>query len=369
MKRTKKTLFRKVPAVILVLIFVLGMIPADGVQAAKKIRLNVNKIRMQVGGTKQLKVENAGQKVIWSSDKKTVAGVNHNGKVTALKAGKAVIRAKVGKRWLKCMVTVDQNHTDTGLKYENLQEKVLWTVDFNNGKQNAVMYEPAAGEWKRPLGLYSYAADEQNFFADDSVNGRILWYQKGTGVSHIALKRGTVCVGMSYDQRKNILYLLLFDNIAVEPQGVSCCKVELSKGLKVQETGMEAYGTIFDAAGRTVSGELYFETVQKILDQVKSVTGQKMDDVRQSCQVGDYRLYVCRDREHADSMRLLLERSGKIIAYTQLLYVGEFSGGMYQPAYMYQENGELIIHYIAQDQENTHSLQVIRPKLEACEGK
>lgn len=369
MKQMKKTLFRKIPAVILALIFVLGIMSADGVQAAKKIRLNVNKISMQVGGTKQLKIENAGQKVVWSSNKKTVAGVNKNGKVTAFKTGKAVISAKVGKQRLKCTVTVYQNDTDTGLNDENLQEKVLWTADFNNGKQNAVMYEPAAGEWKRPLGLYSYAADEQNFFVDDSVNERILWFQKGAGVSHIALKKGTVCVGMSYDQQKNILYLLLFDNIAVEPQGVSYCKVELSEGLKVQEISMEAYGTILDEAGRTVSGDLYFETVQEILDQVKSVTGQKMDDVRLSCQTGAYRLYVCRDRKHADSMRLLLEKSGKIVAYTDLLYAGAFCEGMKQPAYMYQKNGELIIHYIAQNQKDIHRLQVIRPKLEACEGK
>lgn len=42
----------------------------------------------------------------WSSNKKKVAKVNKNGKITGVKAGKATITAKVDGKTLKCKVTV-----------------------------------------------------------------------------------------------------------------------------------------------------------------------------------------------------------------------------------------------------------------------
>ncbi len=358
-----KKIIRKVAAVILTVIFTIGLIPADSIHAAQRIRLNRSKVSLQVGDTKRLKVKNTEKKAEWSSNKKSVAVVNKNGKITAVKSGKAVITAKVGKQRLKCTVTVHDRTIGSGPAFEIMNGDIIWTVSCNDGKKNSVRYVSEAGEWKRPLGLYSYAANSQNFFVDDSANERIIWCQKEAGTSYITLQKGIVCVGMSYNETKNTLFLLLFDNAAVEPQGVSYCKVELSKGLKLQEIGMKAYGTVLNEAGKPVSGSLDDETSQNLLEETAAITGHKMDRVDLNGQTDNYKLYICRDLKHSDSMRLLIEEEEKIIAYTDLLYVGEFLGGVSQAACIYEENGKPIVNYIAQDRNDEHKLMVVQPKM------
>lgn len=66
--------------------------------AVKKPVLNKKTVTLTVGKSTALKVKKGTdkiKKVIWSSNKKTVATVNKNGKVTAKKAGNAKITAKV----------------------------------------------------------------------------------------------------------------------------------------------------------------------------------------------------------------------------------------------------------------------------------
>jgi hypothetical protein len=75
--------------------------------AKKKPRLSRTKATIRVGGRIKLRVKNAsGKKVKWSSTKKKVATVTSRGVVKGKKAGKAVIRAKVGRKTLKCRLTV-----------------------------------------------------------------------------------------------------------------------------------------------------------------------------------------------------------------------------------------------------------------------
>lgn len=60
------------------------------------------------GKTLQLKVSGTkGNKILWSSSRKSVATVNSKGKVTAKKAGTTTIAAKVGKKKLTCKITVE----------------------------------------------------------------------------------------------------------------------------------------------------------------------------------------------------------------------------------------------------------------------
>lgn len=68
--------------------------------------ISKKKKTLKIGKSFTLKVKNAEGKVKWSSSKKKVAKVNKNGKVTALKKGKATIKAKVDGKTLKCVVTV-----------------------------------------------------------------------------------------------------------------------------------------------------------------------------------------------------------------------------------------------------------------------
>lgn len=73
---------------------------------AKNVKLNKTKVRLKAGKTVKLAVKNSSKKVTWKSNKTAVAKVNKNGKVTAVKAGKCKITAKVGTKKLVCNVTV-----------------------------------------------------------------------------------------------------------------------------------------------------------------------------------------------------------------------------------------------------------------------
>ena len=79
--------------------------------AAKKPKLNKSKAVIRVGKKIKLRVKNAGgKKVKWTSTKKKIASVTKKGVVKGKKAGKTVIKAKVGKKTLKCRVTVRKNN-------------------------------------------------------------------------------------------------------------------------------------------------------------------------------------------------------------------------------------------------------------------
>lgn len=82
-----------------------NMIPASS-YAYAAASLNKTKTTIYAGNTRQLKVRDTKKKVKWSSTNTAVAKVSKKGKVTAIKAGEAKIKAKVGKRTLYCKVTV-----------------------------------------------------------------------------------------------------------------------------------------------------------------------------------------------------------------------------------------------------------------------
>ncbi len=78
----------------------------DNEPEAVEPTLSKKKLTVKVGKSKTLKVNDAEGTVKWSSNKKKVAKVNKNGKITGVKAGKATITAKVDGKTLKCKVTV-----------------------------------------------------------------------------------------------------------------------------------------------------------------------------------------------------------------------------------------------------------------------
>lgn len=87
---------------------------------AASVKLNKSKLTLEVGTSKQLKVKGTkAGKVKWSSSKKKIATVSKKGKVTAVKIGKTDIIAKVGKKKLKCRVTVKNNGNDESRVTDN----------------------------------------------------------------------------------------------------------------------------------------------------------------------------------------------------------------------------------------------------------
>ncbi len=104
MKKAKRSLIS-----ILFLLMTLTLTGGMTAQAAK-VKLSATKITVAVGKTKKLKVKNTYKKITWKSSNKAVAAVSNKGIVTAKKAGKAIVSAKVkgGKKY-KCIVTVKEN--------------------------------------------------------------------------------------------------------------------------------------------------------------------------------------------------------------------------------------------------------------------
>ena len=95
----------------LLIALVLGILPTNGLQAAKKVKLNVRKLSVTVKKTKTLKVQNTKKKVKWTiiSGKKFVklkSKKKTSVKVAGIKKGKAKVQAKVGKKKYVCKVTV-----------------------------------------------------------------------------------------------------------------------------------------------------------------------------------------------------------------------------------------------------------------------
>lgn len=84
-----------------------GLNPAFTARAAAA--LNKHKATLYTGKTLQLKVTGATKGVKWSSSRPKVAKVDQKGLVTALKAGKATITAKVDGKKLTCAITVKQS--------------------------------------------------------------------------------------------------------------------------------------------------------------------------------------------------------------------------------------------------------------------
>ncbi len=83
------------------------------VTAAKKPKLSKSKLTITAGKTATLTVKNAKKKVKWSIRKKKIAKItNKSGKknekveIKGLKKGKTVVIAKVGKKKVKCKITV-----------------------------------------------------------------------------------------------------------------------------------------------------------------------------------------------------------------------------------------------------------------------
>jgi hypothetical protein len=80
----------------------------------KPIKINKKTMFLLKGKTGKLKVKNATSKVKWISTKTAVAKVSDSGKVTAKKAGKTTIIAKVGSQKKQCKVTVEDPKLNKG---------------------------------------------------------------------------------------------------------------------------------------------------------------------------------------------------------------------------------------------------------------
>ena len=92
---------------------------------AKGAHLNKTKVTISVGDKAKLKVAGASGKIKWTTSKKSVATVTQKGVVKAKKEGTAIVKAKIGKKVLKCKVVVeDDDDWDDEEDVEDTEEVV-----------------------------------------------------------------------------------------------------------------------------------------------------------------------------------------------------------------------------------------------------
>lgn len=106
-----KNLVKSILFSVLTVVLLVTLSPAYS-QAAKEIKLNKTKITLNIKETKKLELKNTKKWVRWSSNRKKVATVTQQGKVTAQKKGIAIITAKVGKKKYKCTVIVKKKEVN-----------------------------------------------------------------------------------------------------------------------------------------------------------------------------------------------------------------------------------------------------------------
>ena len=158
---------RKITALLLMAVMVAGMlaVPGGNVQAAKrKVQLSKKKVTLEVGKKVTLKLKNAPKKkkITWSSNKKKVASVSKKGVVTAKKAGKANITAKVSGKKYVCKVTVKKK-----TKQDTPDNIILKNTKGKNAKDVAA------------LNKIFLEQDRTYFFSDDLDSSGYKWDSNG----------------------------------------------------------------------------------------------------------------------------------------------------------------------------------------------
>ncbi|MBO6109188.1 MAG: Ig-like domain-containing protein, partial [Eubacterium sp.] len=134
----------RITAVMMMSALTIGVLSPMGEAQMAGIRLSETSLALSVGESATLKVKGTSKKVTWSSTKKAVAKVPKKGKVTAVSAGKTVIRAKVAKKTLKCKVTVTKIKalTNYWTDNSNVAEELRNYVDKVTDEKDTANYIP-----------------------------------------------------------------------------------------------------------------------------------------------------------------------------------------------------------------------------------
>lgn len=123
-----KNNLKKVISLFLVLLLVIVLVPTT--VSATTIKLNKNKVSLEVGKSSTLKVNGTKKVVKWSTSNKKIVTVNSNGKITAKKYGTATITATVGGSSYTCKVTTKYDKDSMLMDAYNWVVSDLWNDSF-----------------------------------------------------------------------------------------------------------------------------------------------------------------------------------------------------------------------------------------------
>lgn len=120
------------------------------VQAKSKVKINKKTVTLYEDDIVTLKVTGTKTKVKWSSSNKKIASVKSKGKykavVTAKKSGSSVIKAKIGKKTLKCKIVVRVEEEEDDDKEE--EEEVTTEEQLSPEDQIAKTYDEVTASVK-----------------------------------------------------------------------------------------------------------------------------------------------------------------------------------------------------------------------------
>ena len=144
-------------------------------------------VTLTTGQRKQLSVKKTWKKVRWKSSRPGIAAVSSKGKVTAKKAGKAVIIAKSGKKKQKFLVTVkkrqirvtiggqsfllDLENNGTARAFKNLLPAALQMEELNGNEKYFYMNRTLPANAKKPGTI---KAGDLMLYGDDCL---VLFYE------------------------------------------------------------------------------------------------------------------------------------------------------------------------------------------------
>ncbi len=241
---------------------------------------------------------------------------------------------------------------------------ILWKIPYNLEEENAVKYISQAGEWKRPLGLYSYAVSKNYLFVEDSANQRIVWFQENEKTQVIELPEKMIGKQMVYVEEENILYILLFDNVAAEPNTLSYCKVDLNESLTIKNLEEVPYETWLNYLGQPIQEVGILDTskveeIEKQMEQIESLKNSRKKKIKFITECEGINLYMSYLPKSKEGI-LLFVRDENIIAHSEILSLGEFSLVFPSCAYLYVEDEVINVTYMSQ---NHSEIKIITPQL------
>ena len=256
----RKTLKEMLLLVVVAVLFI-SIISSMQVQAAAK--LNTSKKMVYVGESFDLKVKGISGKVKWSSSDKSVASVTQKGRVTAKKAGKATIIAKVLNKKLKCIVTVKKKFTPSdarkNISFElyDVKRGIIAILKNNNDvpvEVEATMLFYDAGE---------LMGTTENFnIAFESGKTCALWFSAPDGDIDLYAKYDDYDMSMRVS-RVDKSFVCVVDKIEVDSQMVSdSVRVNVSNTSGEDLVIMQVSIVFYDSLGQPIASycESAFDT-------------------------------------------------------------------------------------------------------------
>ena len=112
--------------------------PGDEIDPTEfTIRISNSSVTIQTGATYQLSATTSEEAAVtWSSSDESVATVNQNGLVTAIKEGSATIYARSNGKSASCEVTVSDGTPDVPPEDEDMTVHIYFFLDYNNADED-----------------------------------------------------------------------------------------------------------------------------------------------------------------------------------------------------------------------------------------